>query len=187
MGGALAVAVASELERAKQRIAFVGLLDAYLTSPELVLAQKADSLEGLGVIIEVALMQAFVTLSLEDQNLMRESLLALPKQERLQRALAWGKERQILPNNLSLEAFKLQEALVNTHLDLINAYQVPVIETPLVAWLAREVAYVTQMRTNWERYTKGGVREILADGNHFTRSEEHTSELQSRQYLVCRL
>src|SRR3712207_6922804 len=26
-----------------------------------------------------------------------------------------------------------------------------------------------------------------ADGQHHPRSEEHTSELQSRQYLVCRL
>src|SRR3712207_7840102 len=25
------------------------------------------------------------------------------------------------------------------------------------------------------------------DGGHFERSEEHTSELQSRQYIVCRL
>src|SRR3712207_7735626 len=30
------------------------------------------------------------------------------------------------------------------------------------------------------------IRELF-DGNGYTRSEEHTSELQSRQYLVCRL
>src|SRR3712207_8246650 len=29
--------------------------------------------------------------------------------------------------------------------------------------------------------------ECLHDGDHDSRSEEHTSELQSRQYLVCRL
>src|SRR3712207_7333149 len=29
--------------------------------------------------------------------------------------------------------------------------------------------------------------EILRDGQELIRSEEHTSELQSRQYLVCRL
>src|SRR3712207_7682457 len=28
---------------------------------------------------------------------------------------------------------------------------------------------------------------LLANGPHGARSEEHTSELQSRQYLVCRL
>src|SRR5258707_4368463 len=34
-----------------------------------------------------------------------------------------------------------------------------------------------------------GCREVICTpgGRRFTRSEEHTSELQSRQYLVCRL
>src|SRR5258707_8141299 len=32
-----------------------------------------------------------------------------------------------------------------------------------------------------------GGRSHGADNDGFTRSEEHTSELQSRQYLVCRL
>src|SRR5438445_3045255 len=33
----------------------------------------------------------------------------------------------------------------------------------------------------------GRITRIMADGTPVTRSEEHTSELQSRQYLVCRL
>src|SRR3712207_7707397 len=33
----------------------------------------------------------------------------------------------------------------------------------------------------------GGVRAPRAEGVAVLRSEEHTSELQSRQYLVCRL
>src|SRR3712207_8836580 len=33
----------------------------------------------------------------------------------------------------------------------------------------------------------GIIRDILAMGARPVRSEEHTSELQSRQYLVCRL
>src|SRR3712207_8683042 len=32
-----------------------------------------------------------------------------------------------------------------------------------------------------------GRREVRGPRNHDARSEEHTSELQSRQYLVCRL
>src|SRR3712207_8741461 len=32
-----------------------------------------------------------------------------------------------------------------------------------------------------------GYTDILYEGLRTTRSEEHTSELQSRQYLVCRL
>src|SRR3712207_8358309 len=36
--------------------------------------------------------------------------------------------------------------------------------------------------------SKGALTIIEENRNHFTvRSEEHTSELQSRQYLVCRL
>src|SRR3712207_8284721 len=31
------------------------------------------------------------------------------------------------------------------------------------------------------------AREVLGFGTRMVRSEEHTSELQSRQYLVCRL
>src|SRR3712207_7161038 len=31
------------------------------------------------------------------------------------------------------------------------------------------------------------VQRVLEGGLHLARSEEHTSELQSRQYLVCRL
>src|SRR3712207_9091142 len=34
---------------------------------------------------------------------------------------------------------------------------------------------------------KAGDKVIAFDYNRFVRSEEHTSELQSRQYLVCRL
>src|SRR3712207_8567476 len=33
----------------------------------------------------------------------------------------------------------------------------------------------------------GVVEDVRLDGSHVSRSEEHTSELQSRQYLVCRL
>ena len=168
MGGVIAVAVASELERANQEIAFVGLLDAYLTSPELVQGQQADEFEGLGVIIEVALTRTFLTLSLEEQQATRASILALPRQERLPQVLKWGKERKLLPESLSLEILQLQEALVNTHLDLVNAYQAPVVETPLVVWRACEVAFVAQAQTPWQNYTRGGIQEILAKGNHFT-------------------
>src|SRR3712207_8799113 len=54
-------------------------------------------------------------------------------------------------------------------------------------------------RMSEERRGSGGWDEVLADERHlvapggewrselFARSEEHTSELQSRQYLVCRL
>src|SRR3712207_7218915 len=37
------------------------------------------------------------------------------------------------------------------------------------------------------RHAGEPVALVLADSPHAARSEEHTSELQSRQYLVCRL
>src|SRR5258707_5815901 len=37
------------------------------------------------------------------------------------------------------------------------------------------------------RITRCFSADNLASANRFLRSEEHTSELQSRQYLVCRL
>src|SRR3712207_8559066 len=37
-----------------------------------------------------------------------------------------------------------------------------------------------------EKRTREAIRD-LPDGEYSARSEEHTSELQSRQYLVCRL
>src|SRR3712207_7350458 len=37
-----------------------------------------------------------------------------------------------------------------------------------------------------ERVLEHGLHAVLV-GDHVGRSEEHTSELQSRQYLVCRL
>src|SRR3712207_7252854 len=46
-------------------------------------------------------------------------------------------------------------------------------------WLAREVAVDQQVR---DLEVAGLLRQLLD-----RRSEEHTSELQSRQYLVCRL
>src|SRR3712207_7414506 len=46
----------------------------------------------------------------------------------------------------------------------------------------RHRAVVTRHPMGW-----GGGRRLVPAGAQPTRSEEHTSELQSRQYLVCRL
>src|SRR3712207_8431046 len=51
-------------------------------------------------------------------------------------------------------------------------------------WLSR-LADVEDEDRVLERVTGGA--EVVAVGDEQLRSEEHTSELQSRQYLVCRL
>src|SRR3712207_8687749 len=74
------------------------------------------------------------------------------------------------------------------------------LETPVAAywlqdWVGQRVTnFGTQLWWNWELdkdHYPGwdSMRERLAkeDVRLMTRSEEHTSELQSRQYLVCRL
>lgn len=119
-GGVIAVAVASELEHTGQKVIFVGLLDAYLTSPEDILTQQIDPFDGLGLIIEAAMTRTRYILSEEEQETLRENLLALPQEKRLPQALILAKERKLLPESLSLEVFKLQEGLANTHRSLLR-------------------------------------------------------------------
>src|SRR5947209_902685 len=45
---------------------------------------------------------------------------------------------------------------------------------------------IPSLRVMWTSAT-GGTSPLVANGVLYYRSEEHTSELQSRQYLVCRL
>src|SRR5258707_7294620 len=51
------------------------------------------------------------------------------------------------------------------------------------------VADLHHLRTVLQHLARDVERQVLAvdDAAHEARSEEHTSELQSRQYLVCRL
>src|SRR3712207_7021547 len=49
---------------------------------------------------------------------------------------------------------------------------------------------IDQMRERYDKFNQGdidGATDLWADDFTWQRSEEHTSELQSRQYLVCRL
>src|SRR3712207_8209335 len=56
-------------------------------------------------------------------------------------------------------------------------------------WLVMIMTFAILMRV-WRRHL--GVYDLVTDSHYhdigkLARSEEHTSELQSRQYLVCRL
>src|SRR3712207_8498707 len=53
---------------------------------------------------------------------------------------------------------------------------------------ARHVTKVGNTRSRWPNpLWEGAVEGGAGDWDEVVRSEEHTSELQSRQYLVCRL
>src|SRR5258707_7262878 len=45
----------------------------------------------------------------------------------------------------------------------------------------------TSRRPSWRRHERRLCPSVRRSGSREWRSEEHTSELQSRQYLVCRL
>src|SRR3712207_7933234 len=49
------------------------------------------------------------------------------------------------------------------------------------------IPWVPDYRLSWEDFLCEPKRNTDAVASTSTRSEEHTSELQSRQYLVCRL
>src|SRR3712207_8163430 len=55
------------------------------------------------------------------------------------------------------------------------------------AGVADRVDLVREARLVDGRVRDGHDRRAARDAEPFVRSEEHTSELQSRQYLVCRL
>ncbi|BCL84581.1 non-ribosomal peptide synthetase [Ktedonobacteria bacterium brp13] len=170
MGGAIAVAVASELERAGQRVALVALLDTYLSSPEDRRTQQVDPLHGLGLVIEAAIARMPEPPNQKERQALQTSLQALSNQEQAPYVLNWGKKHKILPDSLSLEVLLSQAALANTHRALFTAYTAPIIEASLAVWWAREPlnAHQTQALTDWQSYTRGRVQERVVDGNHFT-------------------
>src|SRR3712207_8998736 len=57
----------------------------------------------------------------------------------------------------------------------------------LAALLDRSRLFFADLPDIHRRRQTNGHSEVLDEGTQGKRSEEHTSELQSRQYLVCRL
>src|SRR3712207_6944363 len=49
------------------------------------------------------------------------------------------------------------------------------------------VGAAATVRTNVSGAARSAISRVIRSASETTRSEEHTSELQSRQYLVCRL
>src|SRR5438445_3022462 len=81
-------------------------------------------------------------------------------------------------------------ALVNDLNELIRALSNTLVTKDLKPYRDRIVAVCENRRAKAQQNLKDlalGQKEILEDILSSTRSEEHTSELQSRQYLVCRL
>src|SRR3712207_8280501 len=60
--------------------------------------------------------------------------------------------------------------IINSNLEIVNTYEIAL-----------------KLRHDVKSGINLGYSKILEEVNKAIRSEEHTSELQSRQYLVCRL
>src|SRR3712207_8176430 len=68
---------------------------------------------------------------------------------------------------------------------LFRSVQVTLHGGTVVQPTYNEASFLASLRVQIEG--RGPFVEFLADQDYDARSEEHTSELQSRQYLVCRL
>ncbi|HET8843800.1 MAG TPA: amino acid adenylation domain-containing protein, partial [Ktedonobacteraceae bacterium] len=126
MGGILALAAAAELERAKQEVAFVGLIDSYLVSDKPPFSiPRTNSLEML----ELAFGEAPVlaTVSQTEKDRLRQKLVALPEEEQLPQALHWAQQRHLLPATLSTEVFEAMVTLIHDHHTLLHSYSAPTI------------------------------------------------------------
>src|SRR3712207_8207115 len=64
-----------------------------------------------------------------------------------------------------------------------------ILRVPVVAVLCQDCAWILSLGNHVLQGGGNPVRQlrIVRRRRHAARSEEHTSELQSRQYLVCRL
>src|SRR5258707_11225030 len=113
----------------------------------------------------------------------------------LHQALEAKEHQPIQPENQTLASITFQNyfrmykklaGMTGTALteadEFLDIYNLEVLEVPTNMPLARLDEDDEVYRTNAEKY-----RSIIALLEECKRSEEHTSELQSRQYLVCRL
>jgi amino acid adenylation domain-containing protein len=184
MGGVLAVAVADLLERQRQSIAFVGLFDTYLPANNTV-TWDHDPLLVLVLTFGGTMAGALAALDPVKQQLLRAELLALSPKERLQRIIAWGRERHLLSSDLSLEALQRQAALTEIHVALCETHKVTPIQAPLHVWWARDDLQRRQPRTDWNRYTRGTIHTEIAEGNHFSMIQSPHVEVLAEQLTKC--
>src|SRR3712207_8557551 len=73
-----------------------------------------------------------------------------------------------------------------TNLERIHEFHVVLAQSGLMKWCSQPYSYLAMTKPS--EYSDASRLEVRpAHGKYLFRSEEHTSELQSRQYLVCRL
>ncbi|HVG19786.1 MAG TPA: hypothetical protein VNI02_12105, partial [Blastocatellia bacterium] len=115
-----------------------------------------------------ALAEAFRAMDVTEREELTNELIKLPPKERLQRAVTWGQERNLLPPDLSPEIFERQVNLTDAHGELLKNHRPRPVEAPLHVWWARDRLQPGRPRTEWARYTSESIHEQVVEGNHFT-------------------
>src|SRR3712207_9215075 len=85
----------------------------------------------------------------------------------------------LFPYTTLFRSKKLKEAQIGTYILFQESYDEEIYKKMHPNCIKGDYDYHT---TAFDRAMEGGIDDVGAG-----RSEEHTSELQSRQYLVCRL
>lgn len=178
MGGVIAVSIAKDLEHQGQNVALVGLVDSYAISG--IPSEKRDPLQELGLAFGGVLGEAFMQLNVAEQQAIRDNLVPLSPEERLDKAIRWGRERRLLPEDLIPELFTQQVRLAERHAQLLANHKPPTIRAPLRVWWARDAAEGRRL-TDWSQHTTGRVTVDVVTGNHFTLLRPPNIETVARQ------
>ena len=167
MGGVLAVSVAKELEQQGQKVAFVGLVDAFLI-PDNAPTFERDPIQELALVFGGTFVDAFMALDAVEQQALRDELIGLPSVERLRRMMVWGQERNLLSPDISVNILEKQVNLTEIHQQLLRVHRPPQIQARLYIWWALDRLEGGLSRTDWSQYTTGASYTKIVDGNHFT-------------------
>ncbi|MDJ0635031.1 MAG: amino acid adenylation domain-containing protein [Xenococcaceae cyanobacterium MO_188.B29] len=168
MGGVIALSIAKQLEKQQQKVAFVGLVDAFLIAENFPTLKEGEPYLEFLPLLGSDFMEALMNFDESEQQVLRNSLVNLSSGDRLKKVLAWGQKRNILPHNISDEILQKQLALTEIHKKLLSNHHPPKTQTKLHIWWALDRLGLNIAHTDWEEYTTGGSYTKALPGNHFS-------------------
>ncbi|MBP5971289.1 amino acid adenylation domain-containing protein [Brasilonema sp. CT11] len=167
MGGVIAVSVAKELEQQGQKVAFVGLVDAFLI-PDNASTFERDPFQELALVFGGTFIDAFMAVDAVEKQGLRDELISLSSVERLRWTILWGQQRNLLSTDISVELLQKQLNLTEIHEQLLKVHRAPQIRADIYVWWALDKLEGRLSRTDWSQYTTGASYTKILDGNHFT-------------------
>ena len=168
MGGVLALSIAKQLEQQQQKVAFIGLVDAFLLGENSLSLKGEDSLREFLPILGADFIKAWMNLDSRERQVLQNSLVNLSSGDCLKKVLAWGQQRNILSHHLSFDILQKQLALTQIHKKQLSNHYAPKIQTKLHIWRAIDRLGLNIAHTNWEEYTTGESYTKAFFCNHFS-------------------